>query len=69
MENQVRFAFGRNIFHLTGEFKRDEDIAIIVVIRPFELTKHIQPACLPTHKPIVDDICYTSGWGETEIGW
>ena len=40
-----------------------------MVIRPFELTKHIQPACLPTHKPIVDDICYTSGWGETETGW
>ena len=39
------------------------------MIRPFKLTKHIHPACLPTHKARVDDICYTSGWGKTEKGW
>ena len=67
MQNQVRF--GKNIFHLDGDNKPDEDIAIIEVIRPFKLAKHIYPACLPTHKPRVDDICYTSGWGKTEKGW
>ena len=42
------------------------DIVVLELERPFDITDHIKPACLPT-KPIVPrSRCYATGWGLTQ---
>ena len=50
--------------------RNDHDIALIILIAPFEETDFVRPVCLPQAdfhiRPTAE--CIASGWGEDENG-
>ena len=44
----------------------EHDISVLQLVKPLVLSRYIQPACLPTHKPTPDAWCEVSGWGRTK---
>lgn len=45
------------------------DIALLVLAKPFELEKHIQLVCLPSNKIVSESgECIATGWGKDKFG-
>ncbi|XP_060870186.1 phenoloxidase-activating factor 2-like isoform X1 [Metopolophium dirhodum] len=54
-----------------ADFEPDEllnDVALIIVIKPFSLSKNVGTICLPSPNYIFSNRCYASGWGKKEFG-
>ena len=44
----------------------EHDISVLELASPLVLSRYIQPACLPSHKPAPDSWCEVAGWGRTK---
>ncbi|XP_060870685.1 uncharacterized protein LOC132945080 isoform X2 [Metopolophium dirhodum] len=54
-----------------ADFEPDEllnDVALIIVIKPFSLSKNVGTICLPSPNYVFSNRCYASGWGKKEFG-
>ena len=45
---------------------QNNDIALLRLEMPIKWNEHTVPICLPTEEPVVDGMCYTTGWGSTQ---
>ena len=41
------------------------DIGLILLRRPIQFNQYAQPVCLATNPPLINDILWATGWGDT----